>query len=374
MLSIPIPFVVSLLLVLLAVNLYLRFAEQAKSSCLFLATCALTTAIVGLRWTLNWPIFHYIQPIMASVIPVFAWYFFTRATAYHRRFGLLHLIPPLLVALAVAIQTLWRAPIDELITLIYLGYGIALIRVSAKDELLINVSFSHWEGVKKAETVAGWMLLFSAMIDAAMSLDFALSNGEYSLYILTLGHLLLLPILSIAVVTVGLHTQLHTDTSPTQDATDEFSPDASHHSDLNGEAQINKDSGKSQKKHTPAPQGLSEESAQQILTALDTLMRDKHTYLDPDLTLSKLSRKLTVPAKQISIAVNLLHGKNISKLINEYRIEHAKQLISTSEDSITQILLSSGFQTKSNFNREFSRVVGMTPSAYRKQAATSHSG
>ncbi|UUM33038.1 helix-turn-helix domain-containing protein [Vibrio japonicus] len=343
MLSIPIPFVVSLLLVLLAVNLYLRFDEQAKSSCSFLAACALTTAIVGLRWTLNWPIFHYIQPIMASVIPVFAWHFFTRATAHNRRFGVLHLMPPLLVALAVAIQTLWRAPIDELITLIYLCYGIALIRGSAQDELLINVSFSHWEGVKKAETVAGWMLLFSAMIDAAMSLDFALSNGKHSLYILTLGHMLLLPILSIAVVTVGLHTQQQPDTIPTE------TPE------------------RDEVKETVSNPGMSTEDAQVILTALNNLMVNKHTYLDPDLTLSKLSRKLTVPAKQISIAVNLLHGKNISKLINEYRIEHAKQLISNSDDSITQILLSSGFQTKSNFNREFSRVMGMTPSAYRKQ-------
>jgi AraC-like DNA-binding protein len=25
-----------------------------------------------------------------------------------------------------------------------------------------------------------------------------------------------------------------------------------------------------------------------------------------------------------------------------------------------------GFQTKSNFNREFSRITGMTPSAFRK--------
>lgn len=350
MLSIPIPFVVSLLLGLLAVNLHLRFAEQAKSSCLFLLTCAITTAIVGLRWTLGWPLLQYVQPVMASLIPILAWYFFTKADTNRKTFHLFHVVPPLLVILALLVQPFWRAPLDELITIIYLGYGIALIRRSTKETLLVNVSFSHWDGVKRAKTIAGWMLLFSALIDTVMSLDFSLNNGKYSLYILTVGHLFLLPILSLAVVTVGIYTQPQPE-----------------------RVQIDETERNEVKEETANNQGVSAEDAQVILTALNDLMLSKHTYLDPDLTLSKLSRKLTIPAKQISIAVNLIHEKNISKLINEYRIEHAKQLIKTTDDSITMILMSSGFQTKSNFNREFSRVVGMTPSAYRKQSTNNMS-
>ncbi|WP_435033271.1 hypothetical protein [Aeromonas salmonicida] len=52
MLAIPVPFVVSLMLALLAVTLYVRLAEQAKTACLFLALCAATTGLVGLRWAL----------------------------------------------------------------------------------------------------------------------------------------------------------------------------------------------------------------------------------------------------------------------------------------------------------------------------------
>jgi len=92
-------------------------------------------------------------------------------------------------------------------------------------------------------------------------------------------------------------------------------------------------------------------------------------HLDPELTLSKLTRKLGVPAKQISIAVNQVHEQNISKLINEYRINHAKQSLLTSQDTITQIFMNSGFQTKSNFNREFLRMTQMTPSEFRKNKA-----
>jgi AraC-like DNA-binding protein len=86
------------------------------------------------------------------------------------------------------------------------------------------------------------------------------------------------------------------------------------------------------------------------------------------LTLSKLSRKLLIPAKQISTAINLVYQQNISKVINEYRIQHAKQAILSSDETITQVFMNSGFQTKSNFNREFARIVGMTPSEFRKQS------
>jgi AraC-like DNA-binding protein len=37
---------------------------------------------------------------------------------------------------------------------------------------------------------------------------------------------------------------------------------------------------------------------------------------------------------------------------------------------VTRILFDAGFQTKSNFNREFLRITGMSPSAWRKQAAS----
>ncbi|MEH0759853.1 helix-turn-helix transcriptional regulator [Vibrio sp. 16] len=72
------------------------------------------------------------------------------------------------------------------------------------------------------------------------------------------------------------------------------------------------------------------------------------------------------PVTKRSSAVNQVHQRNISKLINEYRIQHAQKALVETKDSITQISLSSGFQTKSNFNREFSRVSGMSPSQYRK--------
>jgi AraC-like DNA-binding protein len=341
MLAIPVPFVVSLLLLLLAVTLYVRLAGQAKSACLFLALCAATTGLVGLRWTVDMALFSMAQPLLASLIPVAAWLIFTHASPH--RLAYLHAAGPILVAVSLFTHPFLALPLDEIITAIYLFYGIALVRYSAKEPLLIHVSFSHWESVKRAEQVAGWMLLFSAVIDAAISLDFAVNQGKYSLYILTLAHLVLLPVLAIAVIIVSINT-------PAVD--DGAQPEIS------------------ELPRAPSSESLlTQDRADEIVARLDKLMREKASYLDPDLTLAALSRKLGIPAKQISMAVNQVHQKSISRVVNEYRIEHAKQALLNTDETITHILMNAGFQTKSNFNREFSRIAGVTPSAFRKQSA-----
>jgi AraC-like DNA-binding protein len=343
MLAIPVPFVVSMLLGLLAITLYVRFSQQAKVASLFLGLCAVTTAMVGLRWTFDLGVFSIAQPILASTIPIAAWYTFAHASRDQGFLPIKHFIAPLLVAVSSVTQPWLALPLDEVLTLIYVGYGIALIRFSSKETVLINVSLGNWEGVKKAESIAGWMLIFSAFVDTFMSLDLTFNQGELSLYILTAAHLILLPVLSIAVIVAGINTP------------------------VSEESQLHKMNSASEKSTSPAI--MTKERAQEITSMLDARIRQDSLYLDPELTLSKLTRKLGVPAKQISIAVNQTHEQNISKLINEYRIEHAKHSLITSQDTITQIFMNSGFQTKSNFNREFSRMTGMTPSEYRKSSS-----
>ncbi|RQW62229.1 helix-turn-helix domain-containing protein [Vibrio viridaestus] len=339
MLSIPVPFVVSLLLVILAITLYARMAEQSKTACLFVGLCALTTAIVGLRWAYDWTFLRYLQPLLAALIPVFAWFNFSSLPKM--RFFVRHSVGPILVCIFVVTQRLWTPPLDELITLMYLVYSWMLFRFGIHENQLSHISLGYWDTVRFAAKLAGGMLLFSAAIDTAMSLDFIFNHGKAALYILTAGNLIMLPLLSCSVILAGIYT-------PSESNAD------------NGE-----------KSEVPNPVVsveplISAERAKEIVTLLDAYMKEKQIYLDPDLTLSKLSRKLVIPAKQISIAVNQIQQKNISKLINEYRIEHAMHALENSDDTITQIFMNCGFQTKSNFNREFSRITGKTPSEYRK--------
>ncbi|EGA64059.1 helix-turn-helix domain-containing protein [Vibrio brasiliensis] len=342
MLSIPIPFVVSILLGVLAITLYVRFSNQAKVASIFLGLCASTTAMVGLRWTFELSVFNIAQPVLASTIPVAAWYAFVHANRNAGLLPLKHFVAPLVVVISALTQPWLALPLDEILTLTYVCYGIALIRLSSQETVLIHVSLGSWEGVKKAESIAGWMLIFSALVDTFMSLGFAFNQGEWSLYILAAAHLILLPVLSIAVVVAGVNTPISNESKSDESGSTSEIP--------------------------VSPPSMTNERAQEITALLDNKIRQDSLYLDPELTLSKLTRKLGVPAKQISIAVNQIHKQNISKLVNEYRVEHAKQSLISTQDTITQIFMNSGFQTKSNFNREFSRLTGMTPSEYRKRA------
>ncbi|WP_368204652.1 helix-turn-helix domain-containing protein [Aeromonas sp. s5] len=336
MLAIPIPFIVSLLLALLAAVLLARLGRSARTTALFLLLCAITTGVVGLRWTFDLALLTLAQPILASLIPVAAWHIFSQAKAPGARVSWLHGVGPALVALGMLTHNWLPLPLDGLLTAIYLCYGIALVRFTDKTQLLY-VSFNEWEGVRRTEHIAGWMLLFSTAIDATVSLDFAFNQGQLAPYILSLGHLMLVPMLAAAVVMVGVNTP---------DAEEEEMPAS---------------------EPEPAEKAplLSDDRAREIVAQLDNLMKEKACYLDPELTLARLSRKLGIPAKQISSAVNLVRQQSIPRVINEYRIAHARQALLNTDESITQILMNAGFQTKSNFNREFQRITGLTPSQFR---------
>lgn len=98
-----------------------------------------------------------------------------------------------------------------------------------------------------------------------------------------------------------------------------------------------------------------------LMQRLDTLLVSQRMYLDPSLTLTRLAHKLHVPIKQLSIAINKTTGENVSRYINTHRIKHACRELENGAD-VTSAMLESGFNTKSNFNREFKRITGQSPS------------
>lgn len=344
MIAIPLPFVIALLLSMLAILLFIRREESTQSAFVFIALCAITTMIVGLRWTFDYPLFRLLQPIFAACIPATAWYCFSSAHKRHK-FRLWHVLPPMLVTLSSFTYPFWQPPLDPVLTLLYVGYGIALIRASLQtSNLPEQVRLSDIDNALKAERIAGVMLLMSASIDGALAVDFSVFGGEHTLLILTIGHALLLPILAISVIMISLSIAPNTTETNNQNET---------------EGAIEK------QKEKPHHQ-LTDNEIKDIVHRIDVLLTTKDTFLDPDLTLDRLARKVCIPARQISAAINQTYGRNVSQVVNEYRIERAKTWLLSSDKSITQIYLDSGFQTKSNFHREFTRVTQQTPSAFRR--------
>lgn len=376
MLAIPLPFVVSLLLLLLAVILWVKPDSDTRPASGFTTLCALTTAIVGLRWSFDIALLRLLQPILASLVPMTAWYCFRRA---HQagQLSRLHWLGPAVVTLGSLSYPYWHPPLDLFLSLLYVGYGLLLLRASNADAA--RVRLSDMEHVGYAERIAGGLLLFSAVIDGTLTLDFAVYAGQHAMYILAVGYSVLLPTLAVCVILVSRST-LSSNSSHQPDAVPcavPVCPKQDHDKKSVKQDSVNEDSHPLNTQSTEAPitattssQPMTAADAHTTVKKLDQLMQEQQVYLDPDLTLDRLARKLVIPAKQVSAAVNQIHGRNISKYINEYRIEHAKQRLLSHEESITQVYLSSGFQTKSNFNREFNRVTGQTPSAFRQHKQT----
>lgn len=132
-------------------------------------------------------------------------------------------------------------------------------------------------------------------------------------------------------------------------------------------------SGSARARALPEPLAQAEEAAstaaqdRDVIDRVDRLLKEQRLFLDENLTLSRLARRAGVPARQISGAINRLAGKNVSQYINEYRIAEACRLLRQTDGSVTAAMLESGFQTKSNFNREFRRVTTLSPATWRDQ-------
>ena len=115
---------------------------------------------------------------------------------------------------------------------------------------------------------------------------------------------------------------------------------------------------------TPA---LSEQELQRLFTRWQKLVKqEKLCTREFGITLQQAARKLAVPTRHLSNAVNYVYGGSFSQYLNDLRIEEVKLLFAQRpHDAITDIMFDAGFATKSNFNKEFIRVLGMSPSQYR---------
>lgn len=115
---------------------------------------------------------------------------------------------------------------------------------------------------------------------------------------------------------------------------------------------------------TPA---LSEQDMQRLFERWQNMVKQEKLFArEFGITLQQAARKLGVPTRHLSNAVNYVYGGSYSQYLNDLRIEEVKFLFTQRpDDAITDIMFDAGFATKSNFNKEFIRVLGMSPSQYR---------
>jgi len=93
-------------------------------------------------------------------------------------------------------------------------------------------------------------------------------------------------------------------------------------------------------------------------------------YLDPEMTIDKLADAIKSQSYLVSLVVNEKFGKSFPELLNSYRIEEAKQKLSSSENrhlSIEAVAYDCGFNSISSFYTSFKKICDTTPAEYRKQ-------
>jgi AraC-like DNA-binding protein len=102
---------------------------------------------------------------------------------------------------------------------------------------------------------------------------------------------------------------------------------------------------------------------------LQILMEVDRLYLDADLTLPALSRRINCSVNHLSQVINSEFQAGFYELLNRYRIEAAKELLTGDplrRHPIGQIAERVGFSSGSAFYVAFRRLCGQTPSEYRR--------
>ena len=89
------------------------------------------------------------------------------------------------------------------------------------------------------------------------------------------------------------------------------------------------------------------------------------------ITLEEVASLLNMTPTSFSRYFTMKTSKSFSYFLTELRIRNACKQLSTDEaKTIAQICYESGFNTLSNFNKQFKTFIGMTPTEYRQKFLT----
>lgn len=327
-------------LCLLAIRMWNRRVDTTATTpfLAIAAMAAIQSLLVSLRWDFGLLQFRIPQVLLAAAMPGAVWLAFHASlsgTLALRPSSLLHAMPVILAALA-----LYAAPdaVDVLLVLTFLFYGMRFLRLGLSGETGFGkIPFEGVINMRRAVWLLAFTLLGSTLIDVLVFLDFLRGTGAHAAQLIGAGNLVWLLALGVSVA-LGSHAL----------------PSETHEGE-------------------PEELVLPEAEDLKVVEAVHALLTQAGLAKDAGLTLARLSRRAGLPMRTVSGAINRVHGRNVSQYINDIRIAEACRLLKDESMTVTQAIYASGFQTKSNFNREFTRVTGTTPREWRRRAASGSS-
>lgn len=105
-----------------------------------------------------------------------------------------------------------------------------------------------------------------------------------------------------------------------------------------------------------------------VLQQLEELMSSEKLYLNEDLSLAVLAKRLGIHTHQLSEILNSKLGCTFRNFVNGYRLqESARLLLEEPQMTILSVIYASGFNSKSSFHKLFQKEFGLSPQKYRSQ-------
>lgn len=339
--AIPLPLLTSLLGAAIAVLMLRLDLGRPLAGRLFAALFALlsfSSALVALRFGYGVEQLILVQrltPLLVGPLLYLAFAAFAvQKEDFPRKMGL-HLGAALILLIVMLSLPMPLIALDWIISASYLFYIVLLYLLWRKgSDALIHAYLGT------ARTITNWMLrgmmLLASilLLDTAIALDFMLNDGRNASAMISFASIpIIFTLLAFVFVLPSVLSQ-----EP-------------------GEAQVTAKSGSEEVE--------LEARARQLLT-------ETELYLEPDLSVQRIARRLHVPVRALSNAINQTQGMNVSQYVNGFRLEHAADLLRGTDQSVAKVMMQSGFLTRSNFYREFQRRYGESPAAYRDGAQMLH--
>lgn len=114
---------------------------------------------------------------------------------------------------------------------------------------------------------------------------------------------------------------------------------------------------------------LPDVEVKRYVEALSQLMLKEKLYLHETLNLRTLANRLQIDSNLLSYVLNNILHKSFYDYVNEFRIGEIKQKLDDpaySHLKIVEIAFECGFNSKASFNRVFKKLIGISPSEYKK--------
>lgn len=235
-----------------------------------------------------------------------------------------------LAAAAIPNLLLGWAGLDSVIALSYLVYAAAILLLWRKGQNnLVHARLEMVGALHRAMLWAAGFLIAMVLIDTAIAISFAFQRSDKAVQLISFGSIGLIGLMLLAIITAasfGTARKPPATALPPED-----------------------------------DQSALEHSAAAFLTSTQL-------YLDPALSIDRLAKRMHVPMRTLSAAINQTKGMNVSQYVNGFRLSHAARLLRETDQSVTDIAAQSGFLSRSNFYREFQRSYTQSPAAYRNRS------